>query len=43
MIVENQEYILDGTKRVNVVWKKYDKANILEVGVEYPTAIVDID
>lgn len=43
MIVENHEYILDGTKRVNVVWKKYDKANILEVGIEYPTAIVDIE
>jgi hypothetical protein len=43
MIVENQEYILDGTKRVKVIWKKYDKACILEVGIEYPTAIVDID
>ena len=43
MIVENHEYILDGTKRVNIIWKKYDKANILEVGIEYPTAIVDIE
>jgi hypothetical protein len=43
MIVENQEYILDGSKRVKVIWKKYDKACILEVGIDYPTAIVDID
>ena len=26
-----------------MIWKKYDKANILEIGVEYPTAIVDLD
>jgi hypothetical protein len=43
MIIENHEYILDNTKRVKVIWKKYDKACILEVGVEYPTAIVDIE
>lgn len=43
MIIENHEYILDNTKKVKVIWKKYDKACVLEVGVDYPTAIVDIE
>ena len=42
-IQENYFYKLDDLKEVKVIWKKYDKANILEIGVEYPTAIVDLD
>lgn len=42
-IQENYFYKLDNLKEVKVIWKKYDKANILEIGVEYPTAIVDLD
>ena len=42
-IQENYFYKLDNSKEVKVIWKKYDKANILEIGIEYPTAIVDID
>jgi hypothetical protein len=42
-IQENYFYKLDNSKEVKVIWKKYDKANILEVGIEYPTAIVDLD
>ena len=42
-IQENYFYKLDNSKEVKVIWKKYDKANILEIGFEYPTAIVDID
>lgn len=42
-IQENYFYKLDNSKEVKVIWKKYDKANILEIGVEYPTAIVDLD
>ena len=42
-IQENYFYRLDNSKDVKVVWKKYDKANILEIGIEYPTAIVDLD
>ena len=42
-IQENYFYKLDNSKEVKVVWKKYDKANILEIGIEYPTAIVDLD
>jgi len=42
-IQENYFYKLDKSKEVKVIWKKYDKANILEIGIEYPTAIVDID
>jgi hypothetical protein len=42
-IQENYFYKLDNLKEVKVIWKKYDKANILEVGIEYPTAIVDLD
>lgn len=42
-IQENYFYKLDNLKEVKIIWKKYDKANILEIGVEYPTAIVDLD
>ena len=42
-IQENYFYRLDNLKDVKVIWKKYDKANILEIGIEYPTAIVDLD
>lgn len=42
-IQENYFYKLDDLKEVKVIWKKYDKANILEIGIEYPTAIVDLD
>jgi hypothetical protein len=42
-IQENYFYKLDNLKDVKVIWKKYDKANILEIGIEYPTAIVDLD
>ena len=42
-IQENYFYRLDNSKDVKVIWKKYDKANILEIGIEYPTAIVDLD
>ena len=42
-IQENYFYKLDNLKEVKIIWKKYDKANILEIGIEYPTAIVDLD
>jgi hypothetical protein len=42
-IQENYFYRLDNLKDVKVIWKKYDKANILEIGIDYPTAIVDLD
>ena len=42
-VQENYFYKLDNLKEVKVIWKKYDKANILEIGIEYPTAIVDLD
>jgi hypothetical protein len=42
-IQENYFYKLDNLKEVKVIWKKYDKANILEIGIDYPTAIVDLD
>lgn len=42
-IHEGYFYGLDNLKEVKVIWKKYDKANILEIGIEYPTAIVDLD
>lgn len=42
-IQENYFYKLDNLKNVKVIWKKYDKANILELGIDYPTAIVDLD
>ena len=42
-VQENYFYKLDNSKDVKVIWKKYDKANILEIGIEYPTAIVDLD
>jgi len=42
-IQENYFYKLDNLKEVKVIWKKYNKANILEIGIEYPTAIVDLD
>ena len=42
-IQENYFYRLDDSKDVKVIWKKYDKANILEIGIEYPTTIVDLD
>ncbi|TRX10555.1 hypothetical protein [Flavobacterium gawalongense] len=42
-IQENYFYKLDNSKEVKVIWKKYDKACILEIGIDYPTAIVDID
>lgn len=42
-IIEGYYYNLDGLKNVKVIWKKYDKANVLVAGTEYPTAIVDID
>ena len=42
-IQENYFYKLDNLKEVKVIWKKYDKANILEIEIEYPTAIVDLD
>ena len=42
-IQENYFYKLDNLKEVKVICKKYDKANILEIGVECPTAIVDLD
>jgi hypothetical protein len=42
-VQENYFYRLDNLKDVKVVWKKYDKANILEIGIDYPTAIIDLD
>ena len=42
-VQENYFYKLDNLKEVKIIWKKYDKANILEIGIEYPTAIVDLD
>jgi len=42
-VQENYFYRLDNLKEVKVIWKKYDKANVLEIGIEYPTAIVDLD
>ena len=42
-IQENYFYKLDNLKDVKVIWKKYDKANVLEIGIEHPTAIVDLD
>ena len=42
-IQENYFYKLDNSKDVRVIWKKYDKACIMELGVEYPSAIVDVD
>lgn len=42
-IQENYFYKLDNLKEVKVIWKKYDKVNILEIGIKYPTAIVDLD
>ena len=42
-IQENYYYRLDNLKDVKVIWKRYDKACIIEVGVEYPSAIVDVD
>jgi hypothetical protein len=40
---ENYNYFLDDNKEVTVIWKKFDKACVLKVGTDYPTAIVDID
>jgi len=42
-VQENHFYKLDNSKEVKVIWKKYDKANISEIGIKYPTAIVDLD
>ena len=42
-IQENYNYFLDGNKEVTIIWKKFDKACVLKVGTDYPTAIVDID
>ena len=42
-IYENYIYKLDELKDVKIIWKKHDKACIIELGIEYPTAIVDID
>ena len=42
-VLENYYYLLDDEKIVLIVWKKHDKACVLELGTTYPTAIVDID
>ena len=42
-IQENYFYKLDNLKDVKVIWKKHDKACIIELGVDYPSAIIDID
>jgi hypothetical protein len=42
-IQENYLYLLDGQKEVKVIWKKLDKVCIMEIGKEYPSAIVDED
>jgi hypothetical protein len=42
-IHENYIYLLDGKKEVKVLWKKLDKVCVMEVGKEYPSAIVDVD
>ncbi len=42
-ILENYHYKLDNNKDVSIVWKKHDKACVLELNRTYPTAIVDID
>lgn len=42
-IQENYFYRLDNSKDVKVIWKRFDKACVIEIGVEYPTAIVDLD
>jgi hypothetical protein len=42
-IQENYNYFLDDNKEVTIIWKKFDKACVLKVGTDYPTAIVDID
>ena len=42
-ILENYYYKLDNDKDVSIVWKKHDKACVLELNTTYPTAIVDID
>ena len=42
-IQENYFYRLDNSKDVKVIWKKYDKACVMELGISYPSAIVDLD
>ena len=42
-IHENYIYLLDGKKEVKVLWKKLDKVCVMEIGKEYPSAIVDVD
>ena len=42
-IQENYFYKLDNLKDVKVIWKKHDKACIIELRVDYPSAIIDID
>jgi fructose 1,6-bisphosphatase len=42
-IHENYIYLLDGKKEVKVLWKKLDKVCVMEVGKDYPSAIVDVD
>jgi hypothetical protein len=42
-ILDNYFYKLDNLKDIEVIWKKYNKANILEIGINYPTAIVDLE
>jgi hypothetical protein len=42
-IQENYLYLLDGKKEVKVIWKKLDKVCIMEIGKDYPSAIVDED
>jgi hypothetical protein len=41
-ILENYIYLLDENKQVKVIWKKHNMACIIEVGIEYPSAIVDV-
>ena len=40
---ENYIYLLDGKKEVKVLWKKLDKVCVMEIGKDYPSAIVDVD
>lgn len=35
--------LLDGIKLVKVIWFRLDKACVIELGKDYPSAIVDID
>lgn len=35
--------LLDGIKEVEIIWQKYDKCCVIELGKEYPSTIVDTE